>query len=36
MNGATGYQRQRRVAQENGGDLRAVVMDIVERNRTTR
>ena len=36
MSGAVGYQRQRRVARENGGDLRAVVMDIVERNRTTR
>ena len=36
MGGAVGYQRQRRVAQENGGDLRAVVMDIVERNRSER
>lgn len=36
MSGAVGYQRQRRVARENGGDLRAVVMDIVERNRSER
>ena len=36
MSGAVGYQRQRRVARENGGDLRAVVMDIVERNRAER
>ncbi|MDN5699312.1 MAG: carboxylate--amine ligase, partial [Kocuria sp.] len=28
-----GYQRQQRVATENNGDLRAVVLDIVARNR---
>ncbi|RJU02709.1 glutamate--cysteine ligase [Arthrobacter frigidicola] len=28
-----GYQRQRRIAEENGGDLRAVVMDMVEQLR---
>ncbi len=30
-----GYQRQQRVAKENNGDLRAVVLDIVERNRNS-
>ena len=36
VRGETGYRRQRRVAADNGGDLRAVVLDIVERNRTVR
>ena len=30
-----GYQRQQRVAQEHNGDLRAVALDIVERNRAS-
>ncbi|WHF22471.1 glutamate-cysteine ligase family protein [Kocuria rhizophila] len=33
MTGEAGYLRQRRIAQENGGDLRAVVRDIVAQNR---
>ncbi|MDO4918739.1 glutamate--cysteine ligase [Kocuria sp.] len=33
VSGETGYERQRRIARENGGDLRAVVMDVVARNR---
>ena len=28
-----GYQRQRRVAAEHGGDLRAVVLDLVQQMR---
>lgn len=36
LRGESGYQRQRRVAAEHDGDLRAVVRDIVERNRTER
>lgn len=36
MSGEAGYLRQRRIAQENGGDLRAVVRDIVAQNREIR
>ena len=36
MTGEAGYLRQRRIAQENGGDLRAVVRDIVAQNREIR
>ena len=36
MTGEVGYLRQRRIAQENGGDLRAVVRDIVAQNREIR
>ena len=36
MGGEAGYERQRRIAQENGGDLRSVVMDIVAQNREIR
>ena len=36
MTGETGYQRQRRIAEANGGDLRAVVRDIVAQNREIR
>lgn len=36
LTGEAGYLRQRRIAQENGGDLRAVVRDIVAQNREIR
>lgn len=36
LRGENGSERQRRIAKENGGDLQAVVRDIVERNRNTR